>query len=260
MAEHCRGGVIYFARDGSHPVLREHRSKGHRTAFVREGSMVLAEGDAEELLASLADVPLTRSGKIVFQVENALAAAASGWALGLPLAAIRAGLASFEGSSEHVPGRFNVINAGGATVIVDSARNPSAIEAVVATLGAFQARRHVAVLSADGDHRDEEIVSQGTLLAPWVDRVILHEEPARILGRKAGAITALLRRGLESGPRAPEIVEARTEAAAITHALSDLQADDLLLVLVGAIDGALAQVNEGLRQRNALGGNAEPRP
>jgi cyanophycin synthetase len=260
MAEHCRGGVIYFARDGSHPVLREHRSKGHRTAFVREGSMVLAEGDAEKLLASLADVPLTRSGKIAFQVENALAAAAGVWALGLPLAAIRAALASFEGGSEHLPGRFNVINTGGATVIVDSARNPSAVEAVVAALGAFQGRRHVAILSAEGDHGDEEIVSQATLLAPWADRVILHEEPARGFGRNAGAITGLLRRGLESGSRALEIVEVRTEAAAITHALNDLQAGDLLLILVGAIDGALVQVKEGLPQRNALGGKAEPRP
>ena len=34
MAEQCRGSVIFFAQDGQHPVMRQHRQRGGRVAFV----------------------------------------------------------------------------------------------------------------------------------------------------------------------------------------------------------------------------------
>ena len=74
-------------------------------------------------LASLADVPLTHGGRIAFQVENALAAIAAAWALGMPRDVIRAGLESFAADMDKVPGRFNLLEIDGATVIVDYGHN-----------------------------------------------------------------------------------------------------------------------------------------
>ena len=45
MAEHCPGSVIFFARDGDHPVIAAHRAAGGRAVFVRDEAIVLAEGD-----------------------------------------------------------------------------------------------------------------------------------------------------------------------------------------------------------------------
>jgi cyanophycin synthetase len=260
MSESCRGGVIYFARDGEHPVIRRHRAEGKRVAFVHDGAIVLAEGAAEEPLITLGQVPLTRGGRLGFQVENTLAAAAAGWALGLPREAIRAGLESFDSAPDVTPGRFNVLHAGDATVIVDFGHNPSALSSLAASLDAFEGRRRTVVLSADGDRRDEVIIRQAEILAPSFDRVIVYEEPARNRGRASGEIPRLLRRGLESASRLPEIEEIFGEAAAITHALGGLEPGDVLLILVDAVDTSLALVRQLLPTKNGARKTLGPPP
>src|SRR5207237_402841 len=89
MAPHCPGSVVFFARDAGHPLMLQRRGEKGRAAFVRDGHMVLAEGDQEIRLISLEHVPLTHGGRIGFQVENALAAAAAAWSMGVPCEKIR---------------------------------------------------------------------------------------------------------------------------------------------------------------------------
>lgn len=95
MAELSAGAVAFFAVDGEHPVLRRHREQGRRTAFVREGRLVLAEGSTEIELGPLEDLGLA-AGARAFDIENALAAAAAAWWLRVPIDLIREGLASFQ--------------------------------------------------------------------------------------------------------------------------------------------------------------------
>ena len=104
MAPHCPGAVVFFARDGQHPVLVEHRRRGGRAAFVRDRRIILAEGPQEIPLVSLERVPLTHGGHIGFQVENALAAAAAAWVLGVPCEVILAGLETFAADLEQRAG------------------------------------------------------------------------------------------------------------------------------------------------------------
>jgi cyanophycin synthetase len=98
MAGHCPGSVIFFARQADLATLAAHRRGGGRAAFIRGGAVVL-EGGRAEVLLPLERVPLTHGGRIAFQVENVLAAAAAAWSLGLPADAIRAGLETFSGDS-----------------------------------------------------------------------------------------------------------------------------------------------------------------
>ena len=48
-----------------------------RAVIVRNDSVVLAEGNREQRVTNLGAVPLTRDGKIGFQVDNVLAATAA---------------------------------------------------------------------------------------------------------------------------------------------------------------------------------------
>lgn len=253
MIDRTRGcGVIYFARDGQCPVIRDHRARGGRAVFDRDGVIILAEGESEHSLAQLKNVPLTRGGRVGFQVENALASAAAAWGLGLPFASIADGLATFDSEPDITPGRFNVLSLGDATVIVDFGHNPDALAALVASLDAFEAQRRTVVLSADGDRQDDVIIRQAQILAPAFARIILHEEPARNRGRSKGEIPALLRRGLETAPRLPEIEEVFGEERAIVHALDSLRPGDLLLLLVDAVDTSLALVRRLLKDRDQV--------
>ena len=137
MARDCQGSVIFFAQRGDDPVIAAHRRAGGRAVFVRHDTVIVAEGDVEIPLVALANVPLTHGGRIAFQVENALASAAAAWALGIPRDAIRAGLESFAADLEKVPGRFNLLEIGGATVIIDYGHNVSALSALIEAIEQF---------------------------------------------------------------------------------------------------------------------------
>jgi cyanophycin synthetase len=244
MACDCPGEVIYFARDGSNPVLAAHRRGGGRAAFVRDGALVLAEGEREQVLSPLARVPLTHGGRVAFQVENALAAAAAAWALDVPREELRAGLASFAGDARQVPGRFNVFHAKGAVVIVDYAHNPSALDALVAGLDGFPHRRRTLVY-AGCNRRDADILRMGRTAGDAFDRVLLYEDRGNN-DRADGELNALFRRGLAEGRRVAETRETPDEPRAIAEALGDLAPGDLVAIGVEAIEEALALVQQTL--------------
>src|SRR5262249_18698941 len=62
MAEHCPASVIYFARNAENAVVVAHRARGGRAVLVGDGQLVLAEGQREDALMTLARVPLTHQG------------------------------------------------------------------------------------------------------------------------------------------------------------------------------------------------------
>ena len=228
MAELSAGSVTFFAQDPSHPVHAEHRARGLRAVCVRQGQLVLAEGARETPVVALSELAFTRAGQVSFQVDNALAAAAAGWALGLSPEQLRERLCSFSAGRE-APGRFQVFEAHGARVVVDDAHNPAALAAVLAALSGMPASRRTAVYSAGAFRRDEDLVRQGALLASHFDRVLLYQD-ASTLDRADGELFALLRQGLESAGRPLQLEELRTHAEAVSRALASVRPGELLLV------------------------------
>ena len=241
MAEKCKGSVIFFAIDSNDPVLAIHRAKGGRAAFVRENSIVLAEGTTDFPLLSLDRIPLTHNGRITFQVENVLAAAAACWGLGMPCEQIRLGLESFSAHMDKVPGRFNLVEMHGATVIVDYGHNASSLMAISESLQQFPHTNRTVIYSAAGDRRDEDMVRQGEILAAHFDRIILYEDQY-LRGRQPGEIMALFKKGMDSGSvtkRVKEIHEVSGWPNAVDRALKLIRKGDLLLMQADTIDEAV---------------------
>ena len=249
MASACPGGVILFAVDGHLPALVAHRAQGGRSVFVEGGDIVAVEGSARARLP-LREVPLTRAGTISFQVENTLAAVAAAWGCGLHFDAVRSGLASFVNDTQNAPGRFNVMDYRGATVIADYGHNPDAMRALVAAVEAMSAKRRSVVISAAGDRRDEDIREQTQILGAAFDSVLLYQDAAQ-RGRADGEVIALLREGLKGAPRTREVEEIRGEFVAIDRALAALAPGDLCLVLVDQVDEALAHLHQRIAEAGA---------
>lgn len=242
MAAVCPGQVIYFAADRTHPLMATHRAQGRRVVYVEDGAIVAAEGSWRERMP-LAEVPLTRGGAIGFQVENAMAAVAAAWGVGLSWDAVRRGLASFVNDTANAPGRFNVMDYRGATLIADYGHNPDAMRALVQAVDAMPGRRRSVVISGAGDRRDEDIRDQTRILGAAFDDVILYQDAAQ-RGRADGEVMALLREGLVDATRTTRIDEIRGEFVAIDTALARLSPGDLCLVLVDQVEEALAYLRE----------------
>jgi cyanophycin synthetase len=97
LAELCDGGVIFYAFDEHHAVLAAHRAAGERIVFVRDGRIMLAEGDAETRLNTLD----TMKPSTVKYPENVLAAVAAAWALGVPSDLLCGGLRAFDATPKQ---------------------------------------------------------------------------------------------------------------------------------------------------------------
>ncbi|WZO96711.1 cyanophycin synthetase [Isosphaeraceae bacterium EP7] len=246
MAEKCKGSVLFFALDENQRVLDAHREAGHRVAFVRDGSIILAQGQqTENILISLDDVPMTHGGRVVFQVENVLAAVGAAWASGVDLNSIRSGLESFRADDRQTPGRFNMLHGGGATVILDYGHNPSALMALVEAIGHFPHERRVAVFTAVGDRRDSDIIRLGEVLGQSFDKVILYEDQYT-RGRPDGEIVALIKAGMSTCSRVREHSDWRGERAAIDAAIDGLRPGDLVLIQPDSVEESFRYVRDRL--------------
>ena len=235
MASECRGSVVFFALDATHPLIVEHRAKGGRAVYVQENSVYLADGATSFPILSLERIPLTHGGRVAFQVENVLAATAACWAVGVPAEVIRNGLESFSNSIGKTPGRFNLFEIRGATVVVDYGHNPSSLQALLDVLDQFPHERRLAVYSAAGDRRDQDLIRQGELLGEAFDRVIVYEDHY-LRGRKPGEIMQLFCTGLAAASRAKEVHQIVGWKQACEAALKAMRPGELLLVQADVVD------------------------
>ncbi len=242
MAASCPGAVTFFSRDCHHPVLVTHRAQGHRVVYVDGDAIVAAEGEYAHHIP-LAGIPLTRNGQIGFQVDNAMAAIGAAWALNISWEIINSGLQTFVSDISTAPGRFNLFNYRGATLIADYGHNPDAIAALVAAIASMPATRRSVVISGAGDRRDEDIRQQAQILGDAFDEVILYEDQCQ-RGRVDGEVIALLRDGLANAKRTTAIREIRGEFAAIDLALAGLSEGELCLILIDQVNEALEYIGK----------------
>ena len=250
MADSCPGSVIYFCSDPHHPVIAAHRAERRRVVFSTETGIHAVEGRFEEFVP-WEEIPLTRNGTIFFQVENAMAAVAAAWALGIDWKIIRKGLSGFENDPAKTPGRFNLFDYRGATVIADYGHNPDALLALVKAVDVFPARRRMAVISAAGDRRDEDIRKQAQILGAAFDEVVLYQDKCQ-RGREDGEVLKLLREGLAGASRTRRISEIRGEFLAIDHAFSHLKQGDVCLILIDQVEEALEHIACRVAERGSM--------
>jgi cyanophycin synthetase len=216
--------------------------------FVEKGELVAVEAKVQHRLP-LSSVPITHGGAIGFQVENTLAAVAACWGLNMPWADIVQGISSFVSDAAKVPGRFNMMNYRGATLVADYGHNPDAINALVQAFKALpigEAGRRTVVISGAGDRRDEDLREQTRILGESFDQVILYEDQCQ-RGRADWEVVKIMREGLQGALRTTQIEEIRGEFVAIDTALSRLNSGDQCLILVDQVEQAVAYLEEKCR-------------
>jgi len=163
------------------------------------------------------------------------------WALNLDWDIVRAGLHTFISDVGTAPGRFNMFDYRGATVIADYGHNPDAINALVKAVESIPAKNRSVVISGAGDRRDIDIRQQTEILGDAFDEVILYQDQCQ-RGRADGEVLGLLREGLTNARRTRKTQEVYGEFLAIDTALASLAAGDLCLILIDQIEEALAHI------------------
>lgn len=157
-----------------------------------------------------------------FNVSNAVGCAAVLWALGWPVDEIAAGLSSLP----QVPGRLERVDtpADWATVLIDYAHTPDALERALAAVRPLVKGRLWVVFGAGGDRDAGKRPEMGRVAAEGADVSIVTSDNPRM--EDPEAILDGIESGMGSAPR--ERVSDRREA--IRYALLNAARDDLILL------------------------------
>ncbi len=191
MAERTKGRVIFFSTEKDNIHIRKHLGKGGIAVFVRRGMIVLCQGAQICRICPVKKIPVTWDGKAKHNIHNALAAIASGWALGISASAIRDSLQEFSSDVEHNRGRLNLYEVEGVNVFVDYGHNAAGIQEIAKTLKHFKKKTLVGCVTVPGDRPDETVREVGRIAAKGFQRLIIRED-ANLRGRKPGEIAQLL--------------------------------------------------------------------
>ncbi|MBK9030170.1 MAG: Mur ligase [Myxococcales bacterium] len=228
--------IVWFGRDPDGAVLAGHVARGGGAWAVRAGQIVHWRGGGEAARAVIAvdDVPLTFGGRAGYNVDNALAAAALATALGLPDAAVVAGLRAFTSSPDDNPGRGNLIDVRGVQVLVDFGHNPAAVRGVIALAASLCTGRLFVSLGMPGDRPDDELVEVArAIAAARPHQVRVHELPDHQRGRAPTVVPRLLTDAMVAAGLDVDAVRAAAgEVAAVAAALGVAGPGDVVLVLV----------------------------
>ena len=204
MAGHCPGAVVFFARD------RRPSGDGPRTAARAAGRsssatatiVIWPKGTARKSLIVAGSRAARRTAaRSASRWRTPWRPIAAAWALGVPLDVIRARVESFAADIDKVPGRFNVLEIDGATVVVDYGHNRSALLAVIEAIDKFPHQKR-----ARSSTRPPATAATATSSArarcsgEAFDHVILYEDHY-LRGRADGEIIGLFRKGLASATR-----------------------------------------------------------
>ncbi|HAI59934.1 MAG TPA: UDP-N-acetylmuramate--L-alanine ligase, partial [Xanthomonadaceae bacterium] len=188
-------------------------------------------------------------------VQNALAAAAIGWQLGVGADAIARALAGFEG----VGRRFNLkgeiaLPSGGSVLLVDDyGHHPAELAAVFAAArGGWPARRLVACFQPHRYSRTRDLFDDFAKVLSDVDGLVLCDVYPAGEAAIANADAKALARAIRSRGRVDPVLAGT--AKELPNVLGDvLQPDDLVIVLGAGDIGAVAQqlADRGLPERSA---------
>ena len=207
-------------------------------AAVRPAQVSLSlEGIAGELATPAGPLPLRSRLLGDFNLQNLLAAAAAGLALGIDPAAVASGLAG----APQVPGRLErVENDRGVLMLVDYAHTGDALEKVLTTLSGLSPRRLITVFGCGGDRDRGKRPVMGEVAVRLSDLAVItsdnprSENPLTIIDEvRAGAQRVHPREWTRQEAARGEgrgFLSLPDRRQAIAFAVSLLQPGDLLLV------------------------------
>jgi cyanophycin synthetase len=247
-SEKYSGEVVWFSLDPENETIGSHVDNAG-LAFVLDGDeLVKLESGGRVVICRSHEIPITLGGAARHNVANALSAAALTHSLGVALEDIQKGLTTMV--QDENPGRCNLYELDGRSVLVDFAHNPAAMMALFDMARAVPAERRVLCFGQAGDRTDELIRELARdAWAIELDRVVVSELAAYHRGRQHGDVFAIIKDELmRCGADDSQIEHNESEMESFMSAIEWARPGDLVIML--ALGGA-APIQARLRELGA---------
>lgn len=236
-SEGLQAPICWFSRNILNAKIQQHLTENKPCVYQDEAYICYAEGTKNVCkIAKVDEIPMTVKGTALHNVENALGVVGLCKAMHISDKAITAGLLGFASNAQDNPGRTNIYEVKGNTVVVDFAHNAHSMQAVIEMAKGLQSARgcnntHV-LFSHAGDRSDADMKA----VADAVYRLqpssyVLAELEDYLRGRKVGEISDIVEAHLLSKGVAPDaIVRESSPLTGAKAALARAGTNDLVLL------------------------------
>ncbi|WP_120634250.1 cyanophycin synthetase [Ruegeria sp. EL01] len=227
--------IFYVTTNPGHSLVKEHIKAGGKAIVLESGMngdmLTIYDNGLHMPVLWSHLIPAALEGKAIFNVQNAMFAAAMAYSFGVDLDNIRHGLRTFDTSYFQAPGRLNVFDEHPFKVILDYAHNPAAIGVVTDLVDRMDVkRRRIAVAAMPGDRRDEDILESAGILAGHFDHYICKADDRR-RGRGHDEVPQMIKAELmRNGVPENAISVIPDEVEAVSAGLEMASAGDLLVI------------------------------
>jgi cyanophycin synthetase len=239
--------ICYVTMNPSHALVREHVRSGGRACALEagvNGSMITLYDKGSHIpLLWTHLIPATLEGRALHNVQNAMFAASTAFALGIKLDAIRQGLRTFDTTFFQAPGRMNVYSEHPFKVLFDYGHNAHAVSVMADLAQRLDVTgRRIVVLAGPGDRRAEDLVAIADAVAGRFDPYICRRDDA-LRGRDGDEVPRIMAKALLAAGVGKEAIEQiPDEQEAIDAALRMGRPGDLLLVFADALVRSWKQI------------------
>lgn len=250
ISERVKSRIIYFSRNKDNIILKKHLKEGNTGVYVNNDIIYIGRGEEMFPVASITDVPSTMEGRITYNIENSLAAAAGSYGLGIPIDSISRGLKTFYLNEVQNPGRFNIYSIGNFRVLVDYGHNIAGYTGALDAAKKLGASRLVGVVGIPGDRSDGNAIKIGRIAGDNFDYMYIKEDED-LRGRKPGEIAKLIEFGAISAGKSRENMEIiLSEKKALEIAMNEAKPGDLIVVFYEKLDGVLEVIRKASDEKS----------
>jgi cyanophycin synthetase len=236
--------IILFSRYKNNSYVRSNVDKGGIGVYSFEGSLWVEKGNELFKIMDIKDIRITLQGRLTYNIENSLAACSALVGLGIDYSIIARGLTTFESNEEYNPGRFNMYDINGRTVILDYGHNIEAYRSVIEGIKAINHTRIVGVIGVPGDRINSSILEIGKFSGDHFDYIYIKEDYEK-RGREVGEVAEILQKGAYlSGIDRGNVEIILDEKAAFLKALENSKNGDLIIIFFEKYEPLLKIIKE----------------
>jgi len=241
MRKQLKCKIALFSLDENNPRIIRHCNEGGLATIVENGYVTICKGTWKIRVDKVVNIPLTFSGKAVFNIQNILPVVLAGFIRGFKIEDMRLALETFIPSPTQTPGRMNMFQFRNFQVMVDYAHNTAGFIAISKFLEKIDATPKIGIIAGVGDRRDEDIINLGKIAAQMFDRIIIRQD-RNLRGRSENEIIDLMLQGVKSVNPSKEVEVIPTESEAIDHAIATAPKGAFIVICSDVIPDALDQV------------------
>ncbi|MDQ3800275.1 MAG: cyanophycin synthetase, partial [Acidobacteriota bacterium] len=230
MRKLVEGSVALFSMDEHNERVQQHAEDGGVSCVYENGYVTLLKGKWKVRVEKVTNIPITFGGRAGFMIQNTLAAALACFVHGVSIEDIRTGLSTFTAGTAQTPGRLNFIEVGDSTVLMDYAHNPAGFTALIKFITKLPYKHRTVIVNGTGDRRDEDIREMGRLCAENFERIVIRRGNY-LRGRGEHEMYELLKEGIGSDGKQPEVQVIPESDEAIRYALENARQGELIVAL-----------------------------